>query len=77
MTAEEFLAQRLGTQVSDETASWWAVELWCQALLDARSYDPDWEGTEELLDRPRAAWRVYMDRISPPDDQARPDSAAP
>lgn len=76
MTAEEFLAQCLGTQVPDETLDWWVTELWCEAVQDANSYDPTWDGTEDLLDRPPARWRAYMDRIGAPAAPCAPARAA-
>jgi hypothetical protein len=66
VTAEEFLATRLGTQVPDETLDWWLTELWCQAVQNASSYDSIGDGSEDLLNMPGERWRAYMDRISVP-----------
>jgi len=72
VTAEEFLAQWLGAQCPDDEVRWWTLELWCQAIQGADSYDPDWEGTEDLLDLPLACWQAYLDRISAPAGLAVP-----
>lgn len=63
MTAEQYLKQRLGAGLPDDELRWWVVSLWCEVLKDAASYDPSFDGAEDLLDLSLVRWRRYTDRV--------------
>lgn len=63
MTAEQYLRQRLGDGIPADELERWVVSLWCEVLSGAASYDPAFDGTENLLDLSSTDWRGYADRV--------------